>query len=421
MELNVKTEKEYDIIVVGAGPAGCMAAVAAGRRGQTVLLIEKTGAPGGMATMGLVSKMAPFTDREKVIYKSLPLEMMTKYKAAAGIAEDQWRWVDLFPETLKRIYDELLTDAGVTVLYDTALCDVCRRDNRITGLIVANKAGLSLYTAKVYIDTTGDGDVCAFAGVPSEVGDEDGDLQAATLCFTIANIKPDGLEKRWFNSDYDECIWIRIINDGKYPLISRHFVTDLHHGCMIINGGHLYNVDATDPKAISRAMTDGRKVAEQYHAALKEYLPEQFGDSELIETAPVLGVRESRRICGRYTLTIADYRARRKFEDDIAYNSYWLDCHSSKDRAFKPKSQRESMAPGESHGIPFRCLVPVGVDNLLMAGRCISAERAVNASVRVMPNCLATGEAAGIAAALAVQKGVFVSSIDGKAVAAELK
>jgi len=133
-----------------------------------------------------------------------------------------------------------------------------------------------------------------------------------------------------------------------------------------------------------------------------------------VETAPLLGVRESRRIKGEYTLTVEDYFARRSFSDEIARNSYWLDCHpSGKNKSsFKPNPE-DGYKKGDSHGIPFRCLIPQSVDNLLVAGRCISVERIVLASTRVMPNCLATGEAAGVGAALAIKKNTEIHNIDG--------
>ena len=143
-------------------------------------------------------------------------------------------------------------------------------------------------------------------------------------------------------------------------------------------------------------------------------MPEAFGDSYLVETAPLIGIRESRRIKGRYTLTIDDYLARRSFEDEIARNSYWLDCHpSGKNQKSFRITPEDSYKKGDSHGIPFRSLIPIGIDNLLVAGRCISVERTVLASTRVMPNCLATGEAAGIGAALSVKENTDVCNIDG--------
>ena len=224
--------------------------------------------------------------------------------------------------------------------------------------------------------------------------------------------------KTEINSNFDYGIWPKIIADGKYPLITRHFIPSFFGDTLIINGGHLVQIDSTDSVQMSNAFMLGRKTAEQYHEALKEYLPEAFADSYLAETAPLMGIRESRRIMGKYILTLEDYLMRRSFDDEIARNSYWLDCHPSDNKAkhINETKPADTYKKGDSHGIPFRCLIPVAMENLLIAGRCISVERKVLSSTRVMPNCLATGEAAGIAAAISVKENLTVGEIDGKKV-----
>ncbi len=174
---------------------------------------------------------------------------------------------------------------------------------------------------------------------------------------------------------------------------------------LIINGGHIENLDSTDIKAVSNAYVLGRKIASQYLEALRFYLPDAFKNAYLVSTAPLMGVRESRRIRGEYVLTIDDYLQRKHFNDDIANNCYWIDCHSvnNKENTYYTDDPNWFYKKGETHGIPFRCLLPKGIGNLLVAGRCISVERTVLASTRVMPNCLSTDEAAGIAAALAIK------------------
>lgn len=403
---------KYDVIVAGGGPAGCCAAIAAARMGINTLLIEATSALGGMGTMGMVSAMAPFTDGEKLLYKSLPIEMLSRYKKRVGIPENKWDWIKISPEDLKRVYDDMVTESGADILFQSTVCTACTENGKIKSIIVANKEGLTSYNAKVYIDCTGDGDLASHCGVPLEKGD-DGEVQSSSLCFAISNIHTDKINIK-INSNFNDGIWPKIIADKKYPLICRHFIPVTFGDTLIINGGHIFDVDSTNIKSVSNAYISGRKIAEQYHKALIEYLPEAFGDSYLVETAPLLGVRESRRIKGEYTLTVEDYFARRSFSDEIARNSYWLDCHpSGKNKSsFKPNPE-DGYKKGDSHGIPFRCLIPQSVDNLLVAGRCISVERIVLASTRVMPNCLATGEAAGVGAALAIKKNTEIHNIDG--------
>lgn len=412
-ELKIKAcQTAYDVIVAGGGPAGCCAAAAAARRGMKTLLIEATSALGGMGTMGMVSAMSPFTDGEKLLYKSIPIELLTRYKERVGIPESKWDWIKISPEDLKRVYDDMLTESGVNLLFQTTVCGADTSNGKISRIFAANKEGITAYTAGVYIDCTGDGDLAAHSGATFEKGG-DGEVQSSSLCFAISNIHTDKINCK-INSNFDSGIWPKIIEDRKYPLIVRHFIPVSFGDTLIINGGHLFGVDSTAPESISGAYVLGRKIAEQYHTALKEYLPEAFCDSYLVETAPLLGVRESRRIKGEYTLTVEDYFARRSFEDEIARNSYWLDCHPSGNGKSSFKVDADlSYKKGDSHGIPFRCLIPQGFHNLLVAGRCISVERIVLASTRVMPNCMATGEAAGIGAALAIKKCTDIENING--------
>lgn len=419
MQLNIKNPvKEYDIIIAGGGPAGCAAAIAAARLGADVLVLEATGCLGGMATSALVSKWAPYTDKQKVIYRSIPLEILTRYKERAGIPEDKWVWVEIDPETLKVLYDEMLAEAGAKVLFQSTICDVLVEDGNISCLIVANKAGLTPYKAKIYIDCTGDGDVAAFAGVPFQQGDEEGHLQPGSLCFAVADAHMDKLTGA-FDSNPTDGMWARIRDEGKYPLTSKHFIPAVFGNTVFANAGHLYGVDPTDPQQLSDGYTKGRQIAQEYMKVLKEYWPDVFCDAMLVATSPLQGVRESRRIEGEYCFTLEDYMARRSFPDEIGRNSYWLDCHghnAKKNDFINYRVEGRNYGPGDSHGIPWRCLIPKVLDNLLVAGRCISMDRTTLSSLRVMPNCLATGEAAGIGAALAVKQGIGVHAIDAQEV-----
>ncbi|MBQ7566494.1 MAG: FAD-dependent oxidoreductase [Oscillospiraceae bacterium] len=424
MELNVRPcETVYDVIVAGGGPAGCAAAIAAARQGAKTLLLEAGGALGGMATLGMVSKWMPFDDREKIIYKSLPLEIITRYKKLVGLEDSKSRSTTIYPEALKRLYDEMLAEAGAEVLFGSTVAAAQVVGGRIEALIAANKAGLTAYRAKVFIDCTGDGDVAAMSGVPMEYGDEAHYVQEASLCFAISNIHTDKVTRK-LSSNPDDGVWPEILASGKYPRLVRHFIpATLRDGTIVVNAGGIPNVNATDPREVSEALREGRRIAEDYLAALKEYQPEAFRDALLVETAPSLGVRESRRIVGEYVLTADDYFARRSFPDEICRNSYWLDCHlpEGKENPCEIGGKWYRYEPGESHGIPWRGLVPKNVGNLLVAGRCISVDHMVFASVRVMPNCLATGEAAGVGASIAAKQSIDVHAIDARDVIAKLQ
>lgn len=422
MQITVKNApKEYDVIIAGGGPAGCAAAIAAGRMGVKVLVIEAAACLGGMATVGLVSKWAPFDDMEKVIYRSIPLEILDRYKKKAGLPMEKYRWVELYPEMVKTVYDEMLAEAGVQVLFDSRVVDAVVEDGSIQALIVANKAGLTPYKAKTYIDCTGDADVATFSGVPFEMGDELGHLQPASLCFIIANCHLEKRGDKILGSGPKEGLWRNIIDSKKYPLLCKHFIPAYWgNGVLIANAGHLYSLDSTDPEAVSAAMVKGRQMAEQYLQALKDFEPEIFADACIVTTATGIGTRESRRIKGEYTITLEDYMARRSFDDEICRNSYHLDCHGKVPPSMQGMKLYQYTA-GESHGIPWRCMIPLGVKNLLVSGRSVSMERAALASIRVMPNCLAMGEAAGIGAALTVKHDTDVRGVDVKEILSYIK
>ncbi|MDF2544352.1 MAG: FAD-dependent oxidoreductase [Herbinix sp.] len=414
----IPLNNSFDIIVAGGGPAGCSAAIAAARGGARVLLVEASGALGGMGTIGLVPAWCPFSDKLNVIYRGIALEVFDKMKACMKhVKNDHVDWVPIDPEVLKRVYDELVSDAGVTVLFHTQVISATCEDNAISYLVASNKSGLTALEGKIFIDCTGDADIVAMADLPFAFGDGNSkDLQPDTHCFTLSNVD----EYNYMNAPVllhmknPDCAAYDIARSDQYPL-----VTDAHCCHSLIgprtvgfNAGHLWNIDPLDPFSVSEAMMKGRQLAYQYHQGLKEFLPEIFGASFLTATASAMGIRESRRIVGEYTITVEDYLSRRSFPDEIGRNSYFLDVHISqkeRDKVMTGESDGEEgfkrYAPGESHGIPYRCLIPKGFKNLLVAGKTISSDRQIQGSVRVMPVCLVTGQAAGTAAVLALRIG----------------
>ena len=410
-------DDRWDVIVAGGGPAGCTAAIAAAREGARTLLIEATGSLGGSGTSALVPAWCPFSDKDKIIYRGLAETVFTAAKAGlAHVKPDALDWVPINAERLKRVYDTLVTEAGVTVLFQTQLARVETRADasattEVTALLVANKAGLTALCAKVYIDCTGDADLSAWAGAPFQQGDAAGETQAATLCFTLANVDSyayqHGGDLGWWNP---RSPIHRIVDSGAYPEIpDKHLCCNLvGPGVVGFNAGHIWGVDNTDPASASRALIHGRLLAETYCRALAAHAP-AFANAFVASTGSVLGVRETRRITGDYVLTLDDYIARRSFPDEICRNSYFIDLHQTQEEHKKKIDELQAATrfthygKGESHGIPYRCLTPLGLRNVLVAGRSISCERIVQGSVRVMPVCLAMGEAAGLAAALAAR------------------
>lgn len=390
----ISVNDQWDVIVVGGGPAGCAAATAAAREGARTLLIESTGALGGMGTSGLLNAWCPFTDKEKIIYKGIAEQVfLESKKGVPHIKGDDW--VPINAEYLKVVYDDLVTSQGVTTLLFTTVAGVEMKDkNNIDAVIVANKSGLTAYKAKVFIDCTGDGDLAAWAGAGFDIGDDSGAVQQGTLCFTVSNIDQYhySLAGSVHNSRKDSPIHA-IFESGKYNLVvDRHFNDKLTGPeFMAFNAGHV-TVNSLDPLSLTESMMRGRKLARQLHEGMKEFRPDIFVASYLAGTGALLGIRESRRIKCDYTFTLEDWQARRDFDDSIGRNSYYIDVHK-KDATHYPRYGK-----GESHGIPFRSLVPVGLKNVLVAGRCMSTDHYAHGSLRVMPPCLVTGEAVGVAA-----------------------
>jgi len=410
---NIPLETGWDVVVVGGGPAGCTAAVAAAREGAKTLLLEQTQSLGGSGTTALVPAWCPFSDQKQIIYRGLGEKIFRASQVGTPhVPATQLDWVAINPEYLKRIYDDLVTEAGVTVRFQTSLAAVqTDSEGSVDALIISNKAGLQALRAKVYIDCSGDGDLAAWAGAEFQKGDETaGEMQPGTLCFVLSNVNEAAIAQtpQWIEKVH--LAMRQILNSGKYPEIpDTHLCHNkLGSGTYGFNAGHLFHVDNTDPDNLSKAAMQGRKMADALQRALAEFLPEAFGNAFLVTTGAQVGIRETRRIVGDYVLNLDDYLNRRTFADEICRNAYPIDIHTTAAEA-QDKKEVNAMhrfpnyGPGESHGIPYRCLTPKGLRNLLVAGRNISCDRPVHASIRVMPVCLAMGEAAGLAAALAAQ------------------
>ncbi len=424
-------DESWDVIVAGGGPAGCTAAAAAARAGARTLLIEATSILGGMGTNGLVPAWCPFTDKERIIYGGMGEKVLKTCMAGMPhVPPTRFDWTPIDPELLKRIYDDLVTGNGAKVLFNTQVTAVEKTaDDSVSTIIAANKSGLSALRAKIYIDCTGDADLAAWAGAEFIKGDEDGEMQPATHCFMLANVDMYAYTHDWrpFKNSEKNGIIDRILADGKYPLIpDRHSCNNIvGPGVIGFNAGHLWEVDNTDPATVSKALIAGRRMAKQFRDALAEYWPEAFANSFLVETGSLMGIRETRRVIGDYILTEQDFAEKRSFTDEICRNNYFIDIHHKKKEIgtiMEGHGTALHMGKGESHGVPYRCLTPKGLRNVLVAGRSISTDRAVQGSTRVMPVCLCMGEAAGVAAAMAAaDERQDIRAVDTDALRATLK
>ncbi len=428
----------YDVVVAGGGPAGIGAAVAAARAGMKTLLIERTGFLGGMSTGGLVPCFAPFnySGGKVSVYRGIAWDVLNRlWKAGGGGFRTGYiDWPTTDNEVLKHVYDELVEEAGVDVLFFTVVSDVIRTGRKVKAVVIENKGGRFAVEGKAFVDATGDADLAVRAGVPCDKGDAKGNLQGVSLCFTVAGIE---VEKWWshyrkrYGANAPMTKWLQDcqtkgllprVPGCEYRVMSPH---KLSADVMNFNFGHIFGIDGTDPVQVSRAMILGRRLAHNFVVFARKHMP-GWKDARIVATASLLGVRETRRIRGRVTMTMADFKASRHFPDDVAQCDYPIDVHPSsvsrrEDERACRTMERLVQPPGRTYGVPFRSLVPKTLDNLLVAGRAISTDRTLQGSSRVMPVCFATGEAAGTASAMAIRSGIAPADIDPAKLRARLK
>ena len=436
--------KKKEVIVVGGGPAGMVAAIASARNGADTLLIESSGCLGGVATSGLLSVWGPFTEMdpcwdiktamlvsEKEICRK---RAVTGKRIIRGIAEEILNKLirlesvrsfgdALNPETLKYVVEQILDEAGAKILYYTQGINVVKEGNKIKAVVTASKSGLQKIHGGIFIDGTGDGDLAAYAGAPFEKGREkDGQMQGATLVFRLGGVRFSACDFRnmertkRYNEKFEEA-WKNGEVSEKYEMGCLTPIPGME-GVVSVNSQHTFDIDGTNPEDLTEATIKGREAIREMAMLFKKYL-KGFESSFLLDTAPMVGIRETRRIVGEYTLTKEDVLGVRKFEDTIGKNAYNIDVHLSPEEKAKIKIPKGYiyppdifLKPGTHYDIPYRCLVPKKVENLLVAGRCISATREAQGSIRIMPCCMVTGQAAGTAAALSIRNKVIPRKID---------
>ena len=393
---NTKVVDSYDVIVVGGGPAGIGAAITAGRKGLKTLIVERYGFFGGTWTASLVNPFFDYANKEGLV-KEITTEL-----ALHGNFGAFWGKSYNF-EAMKNMLDTKMREAGVKILFHTYFSDVIKEENKIVGVVVQNKGGRMAFKAKYVIDATGDGDVAVAAGADYIFGNEkDGSAQAMTTMFLISNPKfrqnkPDELYSLMkkacdtyntgYNIDFDKpyVIWL--------PL----------DGYAVVQLVHIRNKNGTDPFELSEAELEGRDRVYETFNFFKKYIPE-FKDSDLIMTAPQIGVRETRHILGDYYMTVDDIVSGATFEDNLGFKvSFNVDIH---DDNFEQSCK--NVTPYE---IPLRALLPKGLDGILTVGRCISGDFYSHASYRVTGNCVAMGEGAAIAISKAISENKDIREI----------
>ncbi|MBM4162279.1 MAG: FAD-dependent oxidoreductase [Ignavibacteria bacterium] len=434
--------REVDILVVGGGTAGAVAGIAAARQGLKTLVVEQLGFLGGTQTGALVTPMMPNQIDEIPLNSGIDREINDRLiaKMESGVWKDGNRgWFN--PEMLKLELERMNVEAGAELLYYSFFEDVIMKGSSVQGIIVTNKAGRQVLLAKQTIDCTGDADVALQAGVPCESGDPNTKLnQPFSVRFHLGNVdlkrfgeflrslgRHDVMEsaegtdvtllhtamvwgKGWtLEPLFRKAVEEGILNesDGNYfqafSMAGRP--GEVAFNCPRISTG----IDGTDPFHLTKAQIKGRAITQRYVDFCRKYLP-GFEDAYLVFTAPMVGVRESRRIRGEYYLTVDDVLGAKKFPDAICRNNYPLDIHRDKD---DDALKIVKLPKGEYHEVPYRCLVPLKAENLLVAGRCLSASFEAQSSVRIQTNCRAMGEAAAVAAAMAIRKGITPRDVDG--------
>jgi len=402
----------YDVIVCGGGPAGLIAAVAAARNGARTLLIERYGFVGGMSTSALVTPISEFRHFGKQHIGGIPFELLQN-AAQLGGANTTLESGN-FPvndEILKLAAQRLLLESGVTLLYHTWFSDCVMEGDRLTHVIVQNKAGRVAYEAKVFIDCTGDADLVRAAGFPTVKGDV---LQPATLWFQLGGVDTDALAYLFRDavdgmlpvSDVIRSRLLELNEQGEIPIFGGPWINRFFHDGMVSINLLRESTDASDPEWFTRTECSLRENLHLVVDVLRREFPE-FRDCWLAKSGIQTGVRESYHIVGLYQLQKEDILVPKPFPDTIAKGAHVIDIH-----AHDSNEQNDMVIPRQEYNVPLRCLVPKGSVNLVTAGRCLSADGPGFGSVRVMATCMAMGQGAGTAAALSVRYGYSMSAMN---------
>lgn len=416
-----------DVLVVGGGPGGIAAAIAAARNGARTTLVERFGYLGGNLTAGLVGPcMTSYSlDGETQLIKGIFEEMVVRMEAQGGAAHPRQfpagspeagfisyghaRVTPFDPETAKFVALDMVREAGVQLRLHTFVADAIVEDGAVTGVVAASKSGLEAIRAHITVDCSADADVAARAGAAFEKGrDEDGLLQPMTLFFRVKNVD-NAVVENYVRSHPDDfrpfaSLVAQAREAGEFPIPRKGvgMYRTGENGVWRINTTRLHRLDGTDVEDLTQGEIDGREQVKALLKFFRKWLP-GFEHAELLDTASTVGVRETRRIVGEYQLNLDDLGSGREFEDVIALCGYPVDIHSPIDDSGGTDGKLKT---ANIYQIPYRSLVPRDMDGLLVAGRSLSATHEAQAAVRVMPPVFAMGQAAGTAAALAIEYGV---------------
>lgn len=438
---------EFDVVVVGGGPSGIGAAIAAARAGARTLLIERYGYLGGNLTAGLVGPcMTSFSlDGSEQLIRGIFEEFVQRMVAEGGalhpsgipagsaycgfIEYGHDKVTPFDPECAKITALRMVREAGVELLLHTLVVDTITAlgaagKPEITGLVCASKSGLHVQPAKRYVDCSADGDLAALAGAEIAIGrDSDGLMQPMTMFFRIQGVDDARVEEyvRTHPDDFRPyaSIVAQATAEGRFPAPRKGIgvYKTLQPGVWRVNTSRVLRRNGTDVHDLTAAEIEGREQVMALLAFFRSDLP-GFENASLLDTAATIGVRETRRVVGDYTLTLGDLQNGRRFEDVIALCGYPVDIH---DPSGAGGGTAEAPPTANTYEIPYRVLLPRDVDGLLVAGRAVSATHEALGAIRVMPPCFAMGEAAGTAAAMSLVAGTTPRAVDVAKLQARLR
>ena len=420
-EKEIAVKHHVDVFIAGGGPAGVAAALAAASNFASVFIAESFGSFGGAAANALVPAFMQFTDGENFVADGIGRRVYDYIKQNCPDKMKRYCPDSIPVETLKLCYDSMIEQCGAKFAFFTDVIDTISENGTVKYAICSTKGEIYAVQANVFIDCTGDGDMAAMSGAEYLTGDENGSVMAATLCAIWTGINWENVRKPDSRRLEDA------FRDGVFTNEDRHLpgIWPIGDDLGGSNAGHIYDVDGCNGDSLTKGMVEARKQLLEYRRYYKEYL-DGYEASEPIISASMLGIRESRRIIGDYILTIDDFISRAVFDDEIGRYCYPIDIHSAQNTKGGYEEYEKRFAlfrykKGESYGIPYRSLTVKGIKNMLTAGRCISADRNMQASTRVMPGCFITGQAAGVAAALASEAGADCHNMDIQALQSRLK
>ena len=416
---------EYDVVVVGGGPAGFIAAIAAARKGAKTAIIERYGFFGGMATIGYVAPISVFALKNELVIGGIPWEFVKRLESMGG-AFIEWPKanIDFDVELYKLCCQRMILEAGVDIYTHSAMVGCEMVGNKIDSVIIENKNGLETLTSKVFIDCTGDGDLAHMAEVPMQPN-PDGELQPSSFCFILSGVdtKSELLNRCMYHNGINGPSQCKPVREKLLAMKAAGvdlpdfggpwFNNVMHEGSVAVNITRRA-VDSTNNRNFSEVECQLREDIFTFTKVLKENFKE-LKDCYVASTAPQAGGRESRRILGVHTVTADEYVNAVRYEDSISRGIHPIDLHASKG------THQHRVDLTKPAYVPYRALITADYPNLLVAGRCISTDRQALASLRVMASCMGTGQAAGAAAAQAIANNQAVQDIDTAQLVATLK